>query len=142
VKIVYNACHGGFGLSDAAVRRYADLRGIPLYPEGGGFGGPVYYTVPPGRRTTPLALSAWHDASPEDRGANNAAVSAERLDHHDIPRTDAALVQTVEELGDAASGRFAELRIAEVPAGTRYRISEYDGLEAVMTVDSYEWEVA
>lgn len=30
-KIVYNACYGGFGLSDAAINRYAELSGINLY---------------------------------------------------------------------------------------------------------------
>jgi hypothetical protein len=52
------------------------------------------------------------------------------------------LVQVVEELGDKANGRCAKLRIAEVPAGTLYRIDEYDGFESVETKDSYEWNVA
>ena len=29
-KIVYNACYGGFSLSDAAIMRYAELTGLPL----------------------------------------------------------------------------------------------------------------
>ena len=31
-KIVYNACHGGFGLSEVAIRPYAEIKGITLYP--------------------------------------------------------------------------------------------------------------
>lgn len=27
-KIVYNACHGGFGLSKAAMARYAEIKGL------------------------------------------------------------------------------------------------------------------
>jgi hypothetical protein len=30
-KIVYNACHGGFGLSEAAILRYAEIKGIKLW---------------------------------------------------------------------------------------------------------------
>ena len=30
-KIVYNTCFGGFGLSEKAVMRYAELAGITLY---------------------------------------------------------------------------------------------------------------
>ena len=67
----------------------------------------------------------------------------ERVYVYGISRTDPILLQVIDELGiDAASGRFARLAIAEVPAGTRYRIDEYDGLESVMTVDDYEWSVA
>ena len=29
-KIVYNACYGGFGLSDKAIQRYSDLAGLSL----------------------------------------------------------------------------------------------------------------
>ena len=54
----------------------------------------------------------------------------------------AILAQVVEELGDAASGRFAKLKIRELPAGTKYRIDEYDGNESVVTMDEYEWSVA
>lgn len=59
-----------------------------------------------------------------------------------IERDDPVLVQVVEELGAGASGRHARLGIAELPAGTLYRIDEYDGMESVMTQDDYEWRVA
>jgi len=59
-----------------------------------------------------------------------------------IDRTDPALVQVVEEMGEAANGRSAALRIVELPAGTLYRIDEYDGSESVMTQEDYEWSVA
>lgn len=92
-KIVYNACYGGFSLSDAAIERYAEIKGITIY----------------------------------DRA---------------IERNDPALVQVVEELGDKANGSCTELFITDIPAGTLYRIDEYDGLESVMTIDDYEWKVA
>jgi hypothetical protein len=93
-KIVYNACYGGFGLSEAAILRYAEITG------------------------------------------------AKGFSVYDIERTDPALVQVVEEMGEAANGMSAALRIAELPAGTLYRIDEYDGSETVMTQDDYNWSVA
>lgn len=57
-------------------------------------------------------------------------------------RDDPILVQVVEELGEAANGRFADIKIRELEPGTKYRIDEYDGYEAVVTIDDYEWSVA
>ncbi len=94
MKIVYNACFGGFSLSPAGERRYCEL------------------------------------AELDDVYSRN------------LKRSDPLLVQVVEELGQKANGSAAKLQIAEVPAGVRYRIDEYDGNESVMTVDDYAWEVA
>ena len=49
----------------------------------------------------------------------------------DIPRDDAALIQVVEELGDAANGACADLKIVEVPDEVDWYIEEYDGNEWV-----------
>jgi hypothetical protein len=57
-------------------------------------------------------------------------------------RTDPVLVQVVEELGRAASGRFADLCIRELEPGTRYLLREYDGSEWIETEDEMEWSVA
>lgn len=100
VKIVYNSCYGGFGLSDAALARYSELSGI-------------------------------------DRD------SVDMLHCDDWScRHDPLLVQVVEELGKAANDTYSDLRIVEVPSGTKYRIDEYDGNETVMTPDNYVWEIA
>ena len=48
-----------------------------------------------------------------------------------IPRDDPYLIQTIRELGDAASSRFCTLKIVEVPADVDWEIGEYDGLEWV-----------
>lgn len=96
-KIVYNACFGGFGLSQKAIDRYWELKGEPM-PE------------------------SWWDKN--------------------VDRADPVLVQVVEELVGEADGAYADLRIRELPAGTLYRIDEYDGSETVMTQDEYEWSVA
>lgn len=129
-RVVYNACYGGFALSAEAVRRYAEIAGITLYEHTDEFGFTAVYRVP--REEYERLLAAG------EREAANAAY----FSVYDLSRTDPVLVQVVDELGERANGQYAQLFIAEVPAGTRYRIDEYDGLESVMTVDDYEWSVA
>lgn len=52
----------------------------------------------------------------------------------EIAREDPHLVQVVEELGAAANGPYAELKVVEVPDGVEWTIHEYDGCEWVAEV--------
>ena len=85
-KIVINKCHGGFGLTDAAMFRYAEIKKI------------------------------------EDLTT---------LHIYDICRDDLVLIQVVEELGEEAEDRYADLKIVEIPEDVDWYIEEYDGLEHV-----------
>ena len=136
-KIVYNATYGGFSLSDEAIMRYAEIKGITLYRENEQFL-TSYYLCPPEEwdRIHNEELDA--PEGPDRFVRSNALYFSTR----DIERNDPALVQVVEELGDKANGDYAKLRIAEVPAGDLYRIDEYDGYESVETKDTYDWKVA
>ena len=136
-KIVYNACYGGFSLSREAIMRYAEIKGITLYTKMQ-YGFAHYYLCPPEEYDRISAEEQAKPVSPDRYERSNALYLSDR----DFERTDPVLVQVVEELGEKANGMCAELRIAEVPAGTLYRIDEYDGFESVETKDSYEWKVA
>lgn len=116
-KIVYNACYGGFSLSFAAVRRAREISG------NSNWGGPA------------IEGDLYESGEPVENVFGMSLI-------RDVPWHDPVLVQVVEELGQKASGRCADLRIEEIPAGSKYRIDEYDGNEKVATPDSYEWEVA
>ena len=113
MKVVYNTCYGGFGLSDAAIERYLSLKGWAFTREDTKYVFPHYKVE---------GFDHWY--------------------YRDIPRDDQTLVQVVEEMGMEANGRFASLAIRDVPSGQRWRIDEYDGNEDVMTIDDYEWHVA
>ena len=52
----------------------------------------------------------------------------------DIERNDLNLIKTIEDLGEEANGRFAKLRIVEIPDDINWEISEYDGMESVEEV--------
>ena len=61
-----------------------------------------------------------------------------------IKRTDPILIQVVEELGKEANGFCSRLKIEEIPNGSYYRISEYDGWEELILKeeDNTGWELA
>jgi hypothetical protein len=130
VKIVINACFGGFSLSDEGTQHYAKLKGMTLYPEEHDHSYVTFWTVPEAERVKPLP-GLWVNHPIEVRAEYNRKISGQTLYCRDIPRDDPELVRTVEDLGEAANGSCAELKIVEVPDGTDWEISEYDGNEHV-----------
>ena len=90
-KIVVNACYGGFGISEAGMLRYAELKGMTLYPEPGQFSTMTYYTVPPEQRVQPLSPEEWVAATAEQRMTSNDAYSSQTIHCSDISRDDPAL---------------------------------------------------
>ena len=67
-------------------------------------------------------------------------LTGQKFDRWEVPRHDPALVQVVEELGQAANATAASLQVVTVE-GNRYWIEEYDGCEICHTPESIEWVV-
>lgn len=109
-KVVINTCFGGFGLSDEAVERYAELKGINLVriQEEKTWGGASWYI----------------DGIKDD---------AHYFSSYSIgdDRADPILIQVVEEMGKAANGWAADLAIVDIPDDVEWHIHEYDGSEHV-----------
>ena len=104
-KVVYNACHGAFMLSDVAIERYAERKGVKIFKGGMTFGSRNYYT--------------------------DESLSEDSLYCPTYCRHDPDLVAVVEELGsEAASDSCAKLKVHHLK-GNRYMIKEYDGFETV-----------
>ena len=116
-KIVINTCFGGFGLSEKAMQRYAEIKGWTFKNK----------VVTDGYSYLVVVDEKGEEFSDYDLESN---------------RTDTALVQVVEELGKEASGWAADLCIFELPAGTKYRIDEYDGSESIETENDILWTIA
>ena len=133
-KVVVNACHGGFGLSHEGICAYLDKCGIPFWSEANErFGGMIpytYYLVPPEERMESDPAD-WHTMTMAQRQAHNVAYSKTVFTDRDIARDDPYLVQVVEELGERANGRHAQLKVVEIPADVDWEIDEYDGDEWV-----------
>ena len=129
-KIAYNACYGGFALSNKGIMRYAEIKGFKLYA----FNRDGVALTNAEAEVTDDYLVHYYTTSDQNKDDYFSA--------YDLSRTDPALVQTIEELGDEASGPCSNLQIVDIPKGTSYRIDEYDGNESVMTQDNYNWDVA
>ena len=62
---------------------------------------------------------------------NLAGIDVKDLHDRNLPRDDPYLVKIVKELGMAANGNNANLKIVEVPGDVDWIICEYDGAEWV-----------
>lgn len=60
-----------------------------------------------------------------------AGITDSTFHEHDIARDDPFLVKVVKELGSAANGGSAKLKVVEVPGDVEWHIAEYDGVEWV-----------
>lgn len=105
-KIVINSDWGGFDLSDEAIVRYAELKGINLLAVDNKFGSKDYYV----------------DGIKDDE---------HYFWYQEIDRDDPALVQVVEELQEKSEGRYASLKVVEIPDDVDWIIQEHDGREWV-----------
>lgn len=149
MKVVINKCFGGFGLSPLAVKRLAELHGRPcfFFKKASAFRGEyipcsaddakeefIWYAFDvPNPNEVLTSSEDWNAMSLQDRQASNALYEQHQLDHggRDVLRHDPDLVRVVEELGAAASSKYARLSVVEIPDGTDYEIEEYDGREHI-----------
>ena len=131
MKIVINKCFGGFGLSPLAVKEYLKLKKKDLF---------IYKQV---KYDFKDQEDQYQRVGMEDAGIMNHFMTKDLgeftsklpnkyyFSEYNFQRDDPELISIVEKLGDTASGRFAELKIVEIPDGTDYTIEEYDGLEHI-----------
>ncbi len=124
-KLVINVCFGGFGISDLALERYAEIKGIKIYKSSKKAGFNSSYYICPEEEYLQIEKEDKNSATPHSR-TNDL-----RFAYCDFERTDPILVQVVEELGEASFGRHSELKVIEIPDGVPYTIEDYDGNEHV-----------
>ena len=108
--IVINTKHGGFGLSKEARLLYLERAGIAYTL----ISGPDRHTESLYGPQVEVNGNTWHD--------------------DDIARDDPILVDVIRQLGRQADGSHAMRKIVEVPAGVKWNVAEYDGLEWVEEV--------
>ena len=106
MKVVINADYGGFGLSDEAIREYAKRKGLTLVEE---------------KNEKWNDITFYKDSVAEDNYFNE----------RELERNDSVLVEVVELLKDKANGRFACLKVIEIPEDVDWYVEEYDGIEWV-----------
>lgn len=129
MKICINVCYGGFGLSPKAIKRLSELRGHPCYFF------KIEYTAKESKYT-PISIEEidtmfWSAFKVQDPDAKEYKYSEINIDSSPGDRADPLLIQVIEELGKAAHGNCAKLKIVEIPDGTAWQIDDYDGMERV-----------
>lgn len=103
MKVVINRCWGGFRLSNEAMARYIEEKGLP-------------YKLEKNEKYN-------YDYFVNEEG--------DYFHCNDIERNDPILIQIVEEMGEKSWDRHAELKVVEVPDDVKWYIHEYDGMEHV-----------
>lgn len=130
MKVVINNCFGGFSLSEAGMRAYFGHKGKQVYATGERiFTSYFDEPMPP-----EFVLQSGQHIMPSDHpeyDRYNKWYSAHHLSDCDIDRDDPDLIAVVEELGSVANGRFAELKVVEIPDDADWEIDEYDGNEHI-----------
>lgn len=118
MKIVINKCYGCFGLSDAAIEHFLKLKGKTFQKMCSVFGGPDRLAQPGDSRFNVYYM-----------------VDGKYFSDIEISRVEYDLIATIEILGsEAASGWASELKIIDIPDGTKWEVNEYDGLEWIAEV--------
>jgi len=102
MKVVINACFGGFSISKKA----------------------AVFMAENGCKQAEVELT-------ESKGDNFYGYGYGKEYNDGCDRTDPLLVLAVETLGQEASGMCAKLKVVEIPDGIEFEISEYDGYESV-----------
>ena len=149
MKIVLNGCYGGFGLSYYAQALYLMAQDkIPYFYQDISTYTSDYKRDHCYKRLNVNEVNQLNGQSYIYCTATHQAPTIfefpkDIINFSDIDRADPLLVSIVETIGsDAASGRFAQLYIEEIPDGTLYQIDNYDGMESLVTQDDDDWIVA
>lgn len=149
MKVVKNACFGGFGLSVEAIKELTlrDAKCIEKitpkkYYGGESKGFPCY---------APDWEEKWNKDFPKeykDIGdgfwghemgfhiyKDGIIYDYEDGDFNSKPnRADKDLVEVVEKMGEESFGDHAELTVVEIPDGTKIEFDEYDGVETIREI--------
>lgn len=137
MKIVINGCYGGFSISIEAARHMSAAGSEQAKKDVADYDAEIaafeqYKASPQPRvtddkwRSSMFDIYVKHGGQPPYHGYGYV----EGFDSG-YERTDPLLVAAVEALGDAANGSCAQLKVVEIPDGTDYELSEYDGIEHI-----------
>lgn len=134
MKVILNKCYGGFQVSDEGYQLYAKKKGLNLYRYNieiinGGKG--IYKKVEKVDKKNYWKIYYFT----KDMG-DNIEISDEDYTKYSLYlnyeyREDKALIETIEELGQNASGSCGNLKVVEIPDNLNYVIDEYDGIETL-----------
>lgn len=120
-KIVINKCYGSFGLSEWAIKKLVEIKGL------------YFYTLDDNMEY--LKVDNWE----EDRFIGESKTSTEinnsKIHHNAIyfkaKRDDKDLVELVQNNSEKVNSPYSRLKVVEIPDGVEWEIEEYEGHEWV-----------
>jgi len=126
MKVAINIRHGGFGLSAAAVKRYAELKGKIAY----------FFSANEDEKFAPITIEqagqdSWFTVFdvPNPKEIDENELWNKHYIGRDYNRTDKDLIQVIEEFGSKVNTDMSEIKVVEVPDDVKWHIDEYDGVE-------------
>ena len=146
-EIIINACYGGYSLSPIAVRKLAIKKGKNCYFFIYDLDKKIYYRVCIKdliiRKYFPWF--AFSVNNPNDYKLNqadtdglykeaNKRADEIYLDDRPSDRSDPDLLAVVKKLGRKANGRFAKLKIVNIPDDVKFEIEDDDGFEHIAEI--------
>ena len=115
MKVLINRQWGGFNFSDRAIKLICKMKNLTY----------VDFAKP--------------------KNSHEVGFKTFDVDKNPDIRTDKDAVVAVEKLGDAASTRTSSLQVAEIPDGSYYKVTDYDGFETLYysktPIHSYAWQL-
>lgn len=145
-EVVINRCFGGFGLSHEAMMRYAELKGLKVYPmvedrslreqrdeDGRSRMFDPRYFIPYTGKEECLCVH-YYFRKPTRKMSRETGDTLKTLYDRNIKRDDPILIQVVREFKKKAAGRFGELKIIKIPVDVKWTLEEYDGMEHIAEV--------
>ncbi len=130
MKVVINVQFGGFGLSNKAVMRYAELKGMELYPFISKTCWDVHRKVYGKNPELEEAMFVSYSTVPVVNG-EDAPEGTYFTPTWDIQRDDPTLISVIGELKKKANGKHATLKVIKIPDGVEWEVEEYDGYEHI-----------
>ena len=132
MKVAYNGCFGGFSLSPLALTEFAKKKGLTLFWYNSEGFSPAVYTRIKGVPEDSIFGSSCFTEDIGDKVTEYPKGSFYHPDFYDDARSDSDLIDVIESLGYKANGMCADLQIEEIPDGSSFEITEYDGNESVV----------
>ena len=137
-KVAINTCYGGFGLSNAAYEKLIEW-GIPVrnYKEPKRNENGLYEIETDDEVIYDRELTLLGEDESNDKlyhfykDADNSLFGRYWDTWTRENRTHPLVIRVIEELGEAANSRCAELKVVEIPDNVEYYIDEYDGIEHI-----------
>ena len=136
MKVVINKCFGGFRLSNLALKRYVELKGLTPYFYEEDYSNKKFIKTSYDNKREFLTYCISEDLGDviehEKFWEWQEQNEEKYFCNYNIKRNDKDLIKVVEELGcEKSSGDCASLKVVEIPDGISWEINKYDGMETI-----------